>query len=350
MADFEVVGNLHVHSLYSDGTATVGAIAEAAARGGLDFVGLNDHSHMCRSLHLEEEGFYEGVLVLIGSEIGKRYHHYLAYDLKECVRENDARPQEVIDRVNDQGGFGFLAHPFEKGMPFLERSLAYTWNDLSVEDFTGICIWNFSSRWKERVKSVLHGLYCLAFKAKTLKGPSRETLALWDTLCRTRKVVAVGGSDAHGSGLRWGPFRITPLTYEHLLNTVNIHVLLHAGLSTDLHEAKQEIYGAMRRGRLFVAHDGIRRARGFRFSFHGKGVELLMGEEALFPGEGEFRVELPQAGEIRLVKHGTLLRTWQGREASCPVREKGVYRVEVYLKVPFFGWRPWIFSNPIYLR
>jgi hypothetical protein len=226
MSDFEYVGNLHVHSLHSDGAATVGTIADAAARAGLDFVGLNDHSHMCRSLHLEEEGICAGVLVLAGSEIGMRYHHYLAYDLKECVRENEGNPQEVIDKVNAQGGFGFLAHPFEKGMPFLERSVAYTWNDLSVEGFTGICIWNFSSRWKERVKSILHGLYCLAFKAESLKGPSSETLALWDTLCRTRKVVAMGGSDAHGSFLGCGPFRLTPLTYDHLLNTINIHVLL----------------------------------------------------------------------------------------------------------------------------
>jgi len=75
-----------------------------------------------------------------------------------------------------------------------------------------------------------------------------------------------------------------------------------------------------------------------------------MGEEAPFPGEGEIRVHLPQGGEIRLIKDGVLLLTWNGRDALCRVGEKGVYRVEAYLKVPFFGWRPWIFSNPIYLR
>jgi hypothetical protein len=350
MSDFECVGNLHVHSLHSDGAAAVGAIADAAARAGLDFVALNDHSYMARSLHLEEEGFYGEVLVLKGSEIGRRHHHYLAYDLKECVEENDGAPQQVIDRVNEQGGFGFLAHPFEKGMPFLERSVAYTWNDLSVKGFTGICIWNFTSRWKERVKSVLHGLFCLAFKAASLKGPSRETLAFWDGLCKTRRVVAVGGSDAHGSAVRWGSLRLTPLTYDQLLNTVNVHVLLPHALSRDLPLARQGIYGAMRQGRLFVAHDGLRSARGFRFSFRSKDLSLNMGEEAPFPGRGEIRVVLPQQGEIRLIRDGTLLQNTRGREVSWSVGEKGVYRVEAYLKVPFFGRRPWIFSNPIYLR
>jgi hypothetical protein len=32
------------------------------------------------------------------------------------------------------------------------------------------------------------------------------------------------------------------------------------------------------------------------------------------------------------------------------VKEKGVYRVEVFRRLAFFGWRPWIFTNPIYLR
>jgi hypothetical protein len=350
MSDFEYVGNLHVHSLHSDGTATVGAIAEAAALAGLDFVAMNDHSYMCRSLHLEEEGFQAGVLVLMGQEVGRRRHHYLAYDLKGCVQENDARPQEVIDRVNELGGFGFLAHPFEKGMPFLERSVAYTWDDLTVQGFTGICIWNFSSRWKERVKGPLHGLYCLAFKSESLKGPSRETLTFWDSLCQTRRVVAVGGSDAHGSSIRWGSIRLTPLRYDRLLNTINIHVLLAHALPKNFAQAKHEIYRAMREGRLFVAHDGLRSARGFRFLFHSKDLDLFMGEEAPFPGEGEIRVELPKAGEIRMIRDGRLFCVLQGREVSCPVGEKGVYRVEAYLKVPLFGRRPWIYSNPIYLR
>ena len=32
------------------------------------------------------------------------------------------------------------------------------------------------------------------------------------------------------------------------------------------------------------------------------------------------------------------------------VTEKGVYRIEVYRRVFLFGIRPWIFSNPIFLR
>ena len=175
MFNFEYVGNLHVHSHHSDGTSSIAELAQTASKVGLDFIGVNDHEHMAKSLNLTNEGFYGKVLVLMSHEISQRYHHYLAYDLKEVVNSNERGPQEVIDQVNSQGGFGFLAHPFEKGMPFREKSVAYTWNDLSVSGYSGICLWNFSSRWKERIKGMVRGLFFLAFKTQTLKGPSRKT-------------------------------------------------------------------------------------------------------------------------------------------------------------------------------
>ena len=182
-SSFEYVGNLHIHSLHSDGTGTVREISQAAKRVGLDFIILNDHDCLTDALHLDEETFYEGLLVLLGLEIGERYHHYLAYNLREMIKGQSLGPQDVIDCVDAQGGFGFLAHPFEKGMPFSEKSVAYTWNDLSVKGYTGICIWNFSSRWKERIKTAFHALFFLLFRSQTLKGPSRKTLSFWDELC-----------------------------------------------------------------------------------------------------------------------------------------------------------------------
>lgn len=350
MFDFEYIGNLHIHSLYSDGGGNIQEIARAAAGAGLDFVCLNDHDYLTDALHLEEEGFYGDVLVLVGLEIGKRFHHYLAYDLREMVKSHGLTPQEVIDRVKAQDGFGFLAHPFEKGMPFSEKSMAYTWNDLSVTGYTGVCIWNYTSRWKERVKTALHGLFLLTFKSLSLKPPSRWTLTFWDNLCQQRKVVAVGGSDAHGSHFTYALIHFTPLSYEHLLSTVNIHVLLKKQMSKDLERAKKEVYGAMKEGRLFIAHEKIAQAKGFRFSFHADaGSVLVMGEEAPFE-PGELIIKVPRDGEIRLLKDGKPEKTWRGREAVHNVAEKGVYRVEVYRHIFPFGWRPWIFSNPIYLR
>ena len=55
---FECVGNLHIHSLFSDGAGTVPEIARSAKKANLDFIILNDHDHMTDFVHLEGEGFY----------------------------------------------------------------------------------------------------------------------------------------------------------------------------------------------------------------------------------------------------------------------------------------------------
>ena len=325
-------------------------IARAAKASGLDFIILNDHNYMTDRLHLEDEGNYDGLIVLMGLEIGRRYHHYLAFDLPEMVRDGGLSPQGVIDLVNRKGGFGFIAHPFEKGMPFKDNSIAYTWNDLSVTKYTGICIWNFSSRWKERITNPFTGLFFLLFKTRMLKGPSQKTLSFWDRQCLQRQVAAIGGSDAHGSSFKWGPLRFIPLSYDYTLNSIIVHILLRETLSEKSHEAKGQIYGALRQGRLFIANERVAPAVGFRFSFIAKsGSTLIMGEETTFK-RGILFIETPEKGEIRLLKDGEVLKEWRGTSASYEVEESGVYRVEIYRRLLFFGPRPWIFSNPIYLR
>ncbi len=347
---FEYTGNVHIHTRYSDGSKTVSHIARDAASANLDFIIVNDHDYMSKTLHVEDEGYYGRVLVLMGLELGERFHHYLAFGLREMVHGAGKGPQSVIDRVNRKGGFGFLAHPFEKGMPFKEKSIAYTWNDLSVTGYTGICIWNFSSRWKERVKTFLHGLFFLMFKGWGLKGPSRETLKFWDKVCAKRRVVAIGGSDAHGGSFRLGPLRFTPLSYLDGFLSVNIHLLLHNPLSGNLARAAKQVYGAMKEGRLHVAHDRLASSRGFRFRYILKGGDVLeMGEEREYE-PGTLAVETPRKGEIRLLRNGRLLARRTGSRLSLSIHKPGVYRVEVRRRVPFFGLRPWIFSNPIYLR
>jgi hypothetical protein len=219
-----------------------------------------------------------------------------------------------------------------------------------VTGYQGICLWNFSSRWKERIRTILHGFFFLAFKTQLLKGPSRETLSFWDQECRKRRMTVIGGSDAHGTDFKWGPLNLIPFTYEYLLNSITVHIFLKNRIPKVLDEAKEEVYGALKEGRLFIAHDNLCPSKGFRFDFiSNDGSDLYMGEEGEFR-EGSFVIEIPSDGEIRLVKDGQVVKKWRGRDVMYEPKEKGVYRIEVYRRLFPFGWRPWIFSNPIYLR
>jgi hypothetical protein len=346
---YEYIGCLHVHTTYSDGAGSVADVAAAARRAAIDFVVINDHAHMCRALNRENEGFYDGVFVMMDLEVGIRHHHYLAFDCRRMPRWDLAGGQEIIDEVQAAGGFGFLAHPFEKGMP-LEGYVAYTWKDLDVRGFTGICIWNFSSRWKERIAGVASGLLFILFKSGFLKGPSARTMAFWDRSCARSRVVAAGGADAHHKRYGFGPFRIRPLTYDYLLGAITVHLLSDMPFPNEPDEARNLVCRALKEGSLFVANDKIRASKGFRFYFEpDQGARCHMGEEAVF-SPGEMTVALPFEGETRLFRDGILVETSRGISLRRKVNSPGVYRVEVYRRAGLFGMRPWIFSNPIYLR
>ena len=134
---YTYAGNIHIHSTYSDGEKTVDQIAADASKAGLDYIIITDHETLAGK---KEEGIRHGVVVLVGIELNRRCNHYLALNCQGPLKSNDCQPQWVIDQVREQGGFGFLAHPFEKGSPYIENGKAYPWLDWPVEGFAG---WRF---------------------------------------------------------------------------------------------------------------------------------------------------------------------------------------------------------------
>ncbi|MBO8168055.1 MAG: CehA/McbA family metallohydrolase [Thermoanaerobacteraceae bacterium] len=349
MLDYEYVGNLHVHSTYSDGTGDIADIVKAARKASVDFIGLNDH-HTLGALKDGYEGWHDGVLLLVGMENNHNYHHYLSYGVTEEVPDNTENPQEVIDHVNGQGGIGFIAHPFEKGSRLVFGGHAYTWNNWAVKGFTGICVWNYSSQWRDGATSFLKALYQIYLNPHyAITGACPRALAKLDEIARERKVVAIGGTDAHAVNVKYGPFTACIFPYEFLFRTVNTHVLLAAPLSGDLNSDKIGIYGALRHGHCFVAFDYYFSANGFRF-WAENGRELLnMGDETRFTTGWQLRAKLPGAGEISVIHNGQRIHSEKTAELTFAVRDPGVYRLEVRRRK---GGKmiPWIYSNFIYFR
>ncbi|MGI6553208.1 MAG: PHP domain-containing protein [Bacillota bacterium] len=89
---YEYIGNLHVHSLYSDGTGSMEEIASAAAKAGIDFVIVTDHGTL-QALREGKEGWYKEVLILIGMEINRPCNHYLALNIEREIADNSQDPR-----------------------------------------------------------------------------------------------------------------------------------------------------------------------------------------------------------------------------------------------------------------
>ena len=345
----EYVGNVHLHTTCSDGTATHEEIARIAQSARLDFVIPTDHNVLAKG----KGGWYERTLLLVGEEVHDtqrvpEVNHYLAFGIVKDVAPYAKDPQAVIDAVNAQGGFGFIAHPFEHGSSLVKEE-AIPWIDWTVTGYTGLEIWNYMSEFKAHLPNMLQAVLLAYFPQAAMRGPFPETLAQWDELLRAGKVVAICGSDAHATTYRLGPLVREVFSYKYLFRASNLHILTEEVFNGQLDHDKEVVYKALKEGHCFTAYDLLGDTRGFRFTARSGAAEAIMGDEITLQSQILFEVSSPQWAHIRLLRDGTIVAHTRGKKLHYIAREEGVYRVETYRRY-LFRERGWVFTNPIYVR
>ncbi len=351
----EIIVNLHMHTRYSDGSGTHKDIAEAAMQTGLDAVIVTDHNVLVQGV----EGYYRfgttRVLLLVGQEVhdqdrDPQKNHLLVFNTNRDLSALADDPQTLINGVREAGGICFIAHPRDPEAPaFHETDIS--WEDWTVQNFTGIELWNGLSELKTVVPTKLHGAFYAFFPKFIGHHPILEVLQRWDDLMANgNRIVAIGGSDAHALDLHMGPIHRIIFPYAFHFKTVNTHVFVPEPLSGDVSADKKMIYAAIAAGRCFVAYDLPAPTRGFTFKAKGLEKSVIMGEEISVKGGVTLQAHVPEPAEIRLIKDGKQIGVWKKNHAcTYTATEPGVYRVEVYRN--YLGKkRGWIYSNPIYVR
>jgi hypothetical protein len=332
-------------------------IARAARRARADVVLLTDHDTLA-ARRRGEEGWYRGrrrcadgergdVLLLAGAEVSpRRRNHYLAFGIDDPIDHRGLDASAICRAVRDAGGFGFAAHPFSQGSRrFRDRAPGMPFEALDCEALHGLELWSFVNDTGEAVTSLLEMLRFVAAPAWALDHPPERNLRVWDELCRERRVVAIGGLDAHQFGKRIGPFvPLRVMGYRRSFRFIRTHVLCENVLTGQLEHDRAEVYGPLREGRCYVAVDAVAPARGFRL----EADDVTMGGEAP-AGRRTLRARVPLPARLRLLRDGVELAAADGESLEHEVEGPGVYRVEAYRRAKGRE-RTWILSNPIYLR
>jgi hypothetical protein len=337
---------VHLHSLYSDGTGTVPEIARAARRAGADVVLLTDHDTL-EAKRRGEEGWYGKVLLLVGEEVSPaRRNHYLAFGLDEEIDHNGLDAAGICRAVTAAGGFGFAAHPWSAGSARFKRAGdGMPFDGLDAEDLQGVELWSFVNDTAEAVTSIPELLGFVLAPGRALQHPPARNIRAWEELCRERRVVALGGLDAHQFGKRVGP--VVPLrimAYRRSFRFIRTHVLCERAPTGELEHDRELVYGALREGRCYIAVDSIAPARGFRF----EAGDVPMGGEAP-AGRRTVQIRVPLAARLRLLRDGVQIAGAEGALLDVEIEGPGVYRAEA-LRRSKGRERTWILSNPIYLR
>jgi hypothetical protein len=386
-------GAIHVHSsLGGHSTGTLAEIVAGARAAGLDFVVMTEHpSSLTDTRAATLSGAHDGVLFVSGNETSESERDRLltfggparALDSDEArttgandgstraggaaaqtnpapartnpasTQTNSAQTQALIDRAKAAGDLVFVAHPetFE------------SWQ--AARGFDGMEVYNlhadalrvnrlamfFDGIWSYRGFAPL--LWTRFYNAPT------ENLRRFDELtAEGRRVVAVAGNDAHANvgislqDLTGRPlFRIKLDPYERSFSVVRTHVLVPRDQTFDA----RALLDALAAGHAYVSFDLLCDATGFRFTATDgteSGGPKPMGDEIALAGGVRLRATTPVESRMVLIKDGKKFDERVAREAEWSVGERGVYRVECYLpQLPApLDSKPWIISNPIYVR
>jgi len=375
---------LHAHA--EDSAHTGGTRPEMLAdakRVGVQTILLTDHYRPPRDFINESwRGLRDGVLFIPGSEV----RGFLIYPQSSIMSQMEQPEAEFISSVTASNGLIFLSHP--------EERLTHP-----MDGLTGMEIYNrHADANKDKLTLLTLGLKLLdpvhfaelqeqlrlypdELTAAQVSYP-QDYLDKWDTEGHTRRLTGVAANDCHHNlifivkmvdekTVRVGTNvdkdeemrkvtadsapGIRDLTRGHKpgdeLARADIDPYYRSFRDVATHILAPEltenaIRSALHHGHAFVSHDWMCDATGFTFS---ASPSIIMGDETKFSTNQVLRAQFPLPCHIRLLSDGKAVADRNGDQLEFSPSAPGVYRVEGWLILDGEE-RPWVYSNPIYLR
>lgn len=335
-------GAIHIHTIHSDGTGGLEEIVRAAKKARLSWIIITDHNKM-----VVKEGIYDGICVIVGEEISPEHgNHYLAFDIKIPI-SCDMPPADYIEKVKEQGGFGFIAHPDES--EFRKNSYKnLSWEDLSTKDFDGIEIWNYMSNWADgyNAENPLKVVNSYLFR-NNISGPTKKIFELWDNLNNENPniVPAIGGVDAHAFNIKRAfiTFKIFP--YKNTFKKITNFIHLDKPMPEDFESCKRVILDAIKSGRNIIKNCAWGRKAQPVFYIQNRYEQVYSGGSIGLDNCSKLVVELPLKAEIKILHNGEIVLQKKAKQIELENIKKGKYRFEAY-----YNGSPWIFSNPVLVK
>lgn len=336
-----VPGVVHVHSSLSDGGGLPAEVAAAAKAAGLGFVVITDHNNLEAKAF---EGYHDGVLVLVGSELSTTAGHILGLGLnRDPGFRFSGDAEDALDDIRLLGGTPYAAHPLSPrtDFQFAGWDLPGPWG---LELLNGDSQWR-SAGWVRLLQTA--ALYRLNHSYALVASLTPPSLDRWDALLAGRDVPGIVGADAHSRVPIRKNISIRFPSYESLFRLVRNHVLLEAPLSGQAEVDGPAILAALAGGRAYVGLEALAPADGFFFLAEAAGQRWTMGDTVVPAADLRLKAGglLPSGTRLTLLRDGRVIREGTGGiEAAAD--QAGVYRVEA--RVPGSDL-PWILSNPIYV-
>jgi hypothetical protein len=351
----DYAGVFHVHSsLGGHSTGTFDEIVRAAKGDRLAFVVMTEHpAALVNTSEATLRGTHEGVLFIPGSELaasdGGRFFAVPGVELSDA----SLPLRDLVARAKGEGRLAVVGYPEQV-------------RDWQPGGYDAIEVYNLYTDSKKINYALLFfdGLWSYFPYADLLFTDFYErpdgNLKRWDEVnaAGRQRVFAVAGNDAHANvglslqeqtGKKILDLKLDP--YERSFRVVRNHVLLEKGEPLDA----ETLLSALRRGHSYFAFDLFGDSTGFRFKADNGADRRVMGDEISPGAAGTVRLSARAPVKCRMIffRDGRAVQEVKdSAEAELTVERGGVYRVEVYLDQlgGLLDGKPWIISNPIFVR
>jgi hypothetical protein len=388
LTDYRCV--LHAHAEDSDHTGgTLTEMLADAKRAGVHAILLSDHYRPPRDfIDGRWRGLRDGVLFIPGAEV----HGFLAYPTKSILKRMDLKGADFVDTVTADTGLIFLSHVEER-------------KDHPVTGLIGLEVYNrhYDAR-RDKASLVALALMLtdpkqLADLEEALRLYPDEAFALqcdypdvylrkWDEGTRRVRLTGIAANDCHHNQV----FVVKVADAEAVLIGTNVEAddkkrKVTAALRPGVREMTKgkkpgdviarldfdpyhrsfrnvcthvlaprldepSVRAALRAGHAYVAFDWMCDATGLRFEAADAAgrVAARMGDEVRLSAGLRLTARLPLPAHVRLLRHGVEVARSKGKAGfEYAVTEAGAYRLEAWLELDG-EWRPWVFTNPVYVR
>jgi hypothetical protein len=276
-----VTGDLHMHTVHSDGDWTIPQLIAAADEAGLDFIAITDHNTNSNHTEIDRLANRTRTLVIRGEEITTYGGHANAWglprqgliDFRVTPGDRDAMVR-AIDQAHARGALISINHPF--GI-----CAGCVWGyDHDASGFDAIEVWNGS--WN---------------------AGDELAMGFWDGLLQKgRRITAIASSDSHRAANPLG------------------QAATHVAISGEVSVAS--VLRSIRAGRVYLTSMPTSPVVTFEAQSVGDRRTYFSGDVVRFTGPSRIRLkiavaDLPLKATISLISDGKPVRTMQSDETGA---------------------------------
>ena len=356
--------SMNIHTNQSIGSEPLSVVLSEAKKAENNFILITD---LNPDLKIPDDSYLQNVGVLQGAKYSYKDSRLLYFSTQDKnlglgKGESQLQLSDLLSEEAHKNTLDFisLAHPFGKG---------FKWTGEMPNGLDGVEIVNLKSlsqmSWDKSKLSTLWSLLIYPFNPKLalirLAQEPTEEISLFDQVSQKRHFVATAGAEASARAIPLADWLVKFPSYERSLSIVSNHLLLSSELSGNMQSDRNSILSALKQGQFYICFDALGDSRGFQtylISEQGQ-KRISMGALTKYTKNLKIYFKLPSEPtayyEVVLYKNGERIDILNTFEGLFPIKEPGVYRIQVRIspRLPLpdaVKWLTWIYTNNYYIE